>query len=383
VSGFRAGSIGGIEIRIDYTWFVIFALILWSLTRGVFPEMHPSQPALTYLLMGAAGTLLFFGSLLAHELAHSAVALSRGIAVESITLFIFGGMARAKEEFRTPGDEFLVAAAGPVMSLALAGVFHLLAWAAAGASVSPAVTSVAAYLALINFVLAVFNLFPGFPLDGGRLLRAIVWKRTGDLRRATRIASDGGKAFGFLLMALGLLNMFGGSPLGGAWLVFIGWFVRMAAETSYVQHELRTAMEGATARDVMTAEPQTVTPGETLQHFLDDFVLHGRHHSYPIVDGARPLGLITLDRVRAVPKQDWPSRTVQEAMVPLSAEIAVAPDDDMVEALQKLNASRLGRVLVTHDDRLVGLISQSDIARWLERVRVREEIAGNGRHSPR
>jgi Zn-dependent protease/CBS domain-containing protein len=379
VSGFRAGSITGIEIRIDYTWFVIFALILWTLTRGVFPGMYPSQPAHTYLLMGAAGTLLFFASLLAHELAHSMVALSRGIGVESITLFIFGGVAQAKEEFRTPGDEFLVAAAGPVMSLALAGAFQALVWATVQAGVSPAVTSVASYLALINFVLAVFNLFPGFPLDGGRLLRAIVWKRTGDVRRATRIASDGGKAFGFMLMALGLLNLFAGNPLGGAWLVFIGWFVRMAADASYVQQELRSAMEGATARDVMTADPQTVTPGETLQHFLDDYVLHGRHHSYPIVDRARPLGLITLDRVRSVPKQDWPSRTVHDAMVPLSAEIAVAPDDDMTEALQKLNASPLGRVLVTQDGRLVGLISQSDIARWLERVRVREEIAGNGR----
>jgi Zn-dependent protease/CBS domain-containing protein len=378
MNGFRVGSIIGIEIRIDYTWFVIFALILWTLTRGVFPTTYPSQPPLTYLGMGAAATLLFFASLLAHELSHSFVARSRGIPVESITLFIFGGMARTRQEFETPRDEFLVAAAGPIMSLALAALFWLLAWVGMQAGASATVPAVASYLALINFVLAVFNLFPGFPLDGGRLLRAIVWKRTGDLRQATRIASNGGKVFGYMLMLFGLLNLFAGNPLGGVWLVFIGWFVRMTAETSYVQHVLRSSMEGATARDVMTADPQTVAPGETLQHFLDEYVLHGRHHSYPIVDAARPLGLITLDRVRAVPRQEWHTRTVQDAMVPLSAEIAVAPDDDMIEALQKLDASRLGRVLVTHDGRLVGLISQSDIARWLERVRLRAEIIGIG-----
>jgi Zn-dependent protease/CBS domain-containing protein len=378
VSGFRIGSIAGIEIRIDYTWFVIFALILWTLTRSVFPATYPSLPSLTYLVMGAVGTLLFFASLLAHELSHSVVARSRGIAVESITLFIFGGMARTKDEFETPGDEFLIAIAGPVMSMAIAGFFWLLTWAATQTGASVAVSGVASYLALINIVLAVFNLFPGFPLDGGRLLRAIVWKRTGDLRRATRIASNGGKVFGYMLMVLGLLNLFGGNPLGGMWLVFIGWFVRMAAETSYVQHVLRSSLEGATARDAMTPAPQTVTPDETLQDFLDDYVLDGRHHSYPIVQDARPLGLITLDRVRALPKDEWRSRTVRDAMVPLSPDIAVAPGDDLIEVVRKLNASRLGRVLVTHEDRLVGIISQSDIARWLERARLREQVADNG-----
>jgi Zn-dependent protease/CBS domain-containing protein len=374
VRGFRIGSIAGIEIRIDYTWFVIFALILWTLTRSVFPVTYPSLPSLTYLVMGAVGTLLFFASLLTHELSHSVVARSRGIAVESITLFIFGGMARTKDEFETPGDEFLIAVAGPVMSLAIAGFFWLLAWAATQAGASVAVTGVASYLALINFVLAVFNLFPGFPLDGGRLFRALVWKRTGDLRRATRIASNGGKVFGYMLMVLGLLNLFGGSPLGGMWLVFIGWFVRMAAETSYVQHVLRSSLEGATARDAMTPAPLTVTPDETLQDFLDDYVLDSRHHSYPIVERARPIGLITLDRVRAVPKDEWRTRTVRDAMVPLSPDIAVAPGDDLIEAVRKLNASRLGRVLVTHEDQLVGIISHSDIARWLERARLREEV---------
>jgi Zn-dependent protease/CBS domain-containing protein len=372
--GFRTGSLFGIEIRIDYSWFVIFALILWTLTRGVFPTAHPGLPASTYLVMGAVGTLLFFASLLGHELAHSLVARSRDIPVESITLFIFGGMARTKEEFETPGDEFVIAVAGPISSLAIAAAFWLLTWAAAQAGASVAVTGVAAYLALINFVLAVFNLFPGFPLDGGRLFRAAVWKWTGDLRRATRIASNGGKVFGYMLMVLGLLNLFSGNPIGGMWLVFIGWFVRMAAESSYVQHVLRSSMEGVTARDAMTADPRTVGPDETLEHFVEEFVLHGRHHSYPVVERARPLGLITLDRVRAVPKEEWRARTVRDAMVPLSSDITIGPADTLIDAVQRLNASGLSRVLVTQDDRLVGIISQSDIARWLDRSRLRDEV---------
>jgi Zn-dependent protease/CBS domain-containing protein len=375
VGGFRAGSVLGVEIRIDYTWFAIFALILWTLTRSVFPASYPSQPPLMYFAMGAAGTLLFFASLLAHELSHSLVARSRGIPVERITLFIFGGMAQTKEEFEKPGDEFVIAIAGPIMSLALAASFWLVAWAAAGADSLAAVANVTFYLAVVNFALAVFNLFPGLPLDGGRLLRAAVWKRTGDLRRATRVASNGGKVFGYVLMVWGLLNLFGGNPVGGMWLLFIGWFVRMAAESSYAQHAMRSALAGATARDAMTPDPQSVAPDTTLQQFLDDYVLHGRHHSYPIVDRAQTLGLITLDRVRAVPREEWRSRTLRDAMVPLSPDVAVGPGDSLVEALQRLNASRLGRVLVTDGHRLVGIMSNADVARWLERARLRDEVA--------
>lgn len=373
--GIRIGSLFGIEIRIDYSWFVIFALILWTLTRGVFPTAHPGEQPLTYIVMGTAGTLLFFSSLLAHELSHSLVAQSRGFPVHSITLFIFGGMARTSTEFETPGDEFMVAIAGPVSSFMIAALFWVVAWGGAQADFPVAVTGVASYLALINLVLAVFNLFPGFPLDGGRLFRAAVWKATGDLRRATRIAANGGKIFGYMLMALGFLNLFGGNALGGVWLVFIGWFVRMAAESSYAQHVLHGPLQRAHARDVMTPHPQAVAPGRTLQDFLEDYVIHGRHHSYPVAEDDRLMGLITLARVRAAPKDKWPSLTVADAMVPLSPAIIVAPDDTMADTMAKLNGSEIGRVLVTHGDRLLGIISQADVARWLERERLREEVA--------
>jgi Zn-dependent protease/CBS domain-containing protein len=377
VRGFRIGSLFGIEVRIDYSWFIIFVLILWTLTRNVFPSVHPGEAAGTYVLMGLSATLLFFASLLAHELSHSLVARSRGIPVHSITLFIFGGVARTTAEFESPGDEFRIAAAGPISSLLIAAFFWLVSRAGTELDLPVAVTGVASYLALINFVLVVFNMFPGFPLDGGRLFRALVWKRTGDVRRATRIATNGGKVFGYMLMVLGFLNLFSGNPLGGIWLVFIGWFVRMAAESSYVQHVLRRSLEGARAGDVMTPDPQTVEPGATLQHFLEEHVLEGRHHSYPVADGGQAVGLITLDRVRAVPKAEWSARSVRDAMIPMSPEIAVAPDASMADAMHKLSESPVGRVVVIAGDRLVGIISQADVARWLERQRLRDEVASS------
>lgn len=372
--GFRIGSIAGIDVRIDYSWFVIFFLILWTLTRNVFPSAHPDEAAATYILMGAAGTLLFFASLLAHELSHSLVARSLDIPVHSITLFMFGGIARTTSEFESPGDEFRIAAAGPASSLAIAALFWLISWLSAHFGLSVVVTGVASWLALINVVLAVFNLFPGFPLDGGRLFRAVVWKRTGDVRRATRTATTGGKIFGYLLMVLGFMNLFSGSGVGGIWLIFLGWFVRMAAESSYVQHVLHRSMEGVLARDLMTADPQTVEPGATLQEFLEQHVIEGRHHSYPVAEGATAVGLITLDRVRAVPKEERARRTVREAMMPISPTLAVTPVASMGEAMRKLNESPMGRILVMDADRLRGIISQGDVARWLERQRLGEEV---------
>lgn len=372
--GFRIGSIAGIDIRIDYSWFVIFFLILWTLTRNVFPSAHPGEAPATYIVMGAAGTLLFFASLLAHELSHSLMARSLGIPVHSITLFIFGGVARTTSEFESPGDEFRIAAAGPVSTLAIAALFWSISWLSARFGLSIVVTGVASWLALINFVLAVFNLFPGFPLDGGRLFRALVWKRTGDVRRATRIATTGGKVFGYLLMVIGFMNLFSGSGVGGIWLIFLGWFVRMAAESSYVQHVLHRSLEGALARDVMTPDPQTVDPGATLQDFLEDYVIAGPHHSYPITEDGTVVGLITLDRVRAVPKEERARRTVREAMMPVSPALSVSASASMGEAMQRLNESPVGRILVTDADRLLGIISQADVARWLERQRRREDV---------
>jgi len=245
--GFRLGSILGFEIRIDYSWFVIFFLVLWSLTAGFFPQTLPERSTGVYLVMGTAGTLLFFASLLAHELSHSVVARTKGIPVEGITLFIFGGMARTRLESEDPMDEILIAGIGPVASVVIGGLFLGLAQLGGALGWPASVNEVSRYLGFINFLLAAFNLLPGFPLDGGRLFRGLLWKVTGNPEKATRWATNGGIWLGYGLMALGFLQAFAGAALGGLWMVFIGWFLRGAAEASYGQHVLRRILEGVLA----------------------------------------------------------------------------------------------------------------------------------------
>lgn len=372
MSGFRLGSIFGFEIRIDYSWFIIFFLILWTLGMGVFPAMYPGQPIATYLLMGAAGTIFFFLSIIAHELAHSLVARTKGIPVTGITLFVFGGMAHTRMEFEEPGDEFQIAAVGPLSSVLIAGLFYAIAWAGRQLDWSVAIVGVAAYLAVINLALAIFNILPGFPLDGGRLFRALIWWRTGDLRKATRYASNAGKILGYLLMGFGLLNMFAGNLVGGIWMVLIGWFIRTAAETSYAQLLLRRSLEGVRAADTMTPDPYSVPPDISVESFVDEHVFRGRHNAYPVVEDGRPLGIINLERVKQVPRDEWPTRAVSEVMIPATDGAVVPPDENMVTVLEKLGEGGGGRVLVVRDGTLIGIITSRDVARWLERVRMLE-----------
>ncbi|MBI4544817.1 MAG: site-2 protease family protein [Gemmatimonadetes bacterium] len=371
---FRLGSILGFEIRIDFSWFIIFFLILWTFTVGVFPASFPGLSRELYIGMGAAGTLLFFASLLAHELSHSLVARSKGIPVEGITLFIFGGMSRTRLEAESPGDEFLIAVVGPVSSLLIAAAFLALWWAGGHWDWSPALTGVAQYLAFLNFMLAVFNLLPGFPLDGGRLFRAAVWKVTGDVTRATRLASAGGKWLAYLLVGFGIWQVVQRNVVGGLWLIFIGWFLRNAAILSYEQHLVRGVLERVRAREAMTRDPETVPPELTLQQLVDDFFLRRRYQAFPVAQDGRPVGLITLHQVKDVPREEWPLRTVSQTMTPLQAGILVRPEDTMSRVLETMERSGVRRVLVTRDGRLEGIISASDVAAWLKRVRELEEV---------
>jgi Zn-dependent protease/CBS domain-containing protein len=370
--GFRLGSVLGFEIRIDYSWFIIFFLILWTFTFGVFPASVPGLETGVYVAMGVIGTLLFFASLLAHEISHSLVARGRGIPVEGITLFVFGGMAHTRMEAESPGDEFAIAGIGPVSSLGIAILFGLVGWAGAVAGWSPAIVAVAQYLAFINVALAVFNLLPGFPLDGGRLFRAAAWKYTGDLRKATRWSSNGGKVLGYTLMALGLVQVFAGALIGGLWFLFIGWFVRTAAEAGFRQHVLRESLEGVTAAEMMSRNPQTVPAAMTLQDFVEDFILDGRHRGYPVVEDDRLVGLVLLDRVKAVPRAEWPRRTVRDVMRPRDELTVVAPGERMSQVLERLGDADAGRIVVASGDRIAGIITRSDLARWVERAEMLE-----------
>ncbi|MGD8494806.1 MAG: site-2 protease family protein [Gemmatimonadales bacterium] len=364
--GFRLGSVLGFEIRIDYSWFVIFALVLWSFSAGVFPVEYPGLTPVTYFAMGAAGTLLFFVSLLAHELSHSVVARSKGIPVEGITLFIFGGVAWTRLESETPADELLIAGVGPLASLVIAALFGGLAGVGSALGAPAPVTGVAAHLGLLNLALAVFNLLPGFPLDGGRLFRAIAWKLTGDATKATRWAANGGKALGYALMGLGVLQVFAGAGLGGLWILFIGWFLRGAAGASYAQHVLQNVLAGVTAADVMTSDPETVPAHLPLDRLVEEHFLKRRFQSFPVLDGGRLVGLVTLGQVKDVPRAEWPARSVADVMTPTSDRAAVTPGSPITEVLDEMRDTDTGRVLVARDGELVGIISAADITRWIQ-----------------
>lgn len=372
MGGFRLGSIFGLEVRIDFSWFIIFFLILWTFIAGVYPATVPELSTTTHVAMGVVATLLFFASLLAHEISHSLVARAKDVPVEGITLFVFGGMAHTRMEAESPGDEFTIAGVGPLSSLVIAAAFGLLAWGGSALGWPEWVTVVAAHLAYINTALALFNLVPGFPLDGGRLFRAAVWRFTGDLRKATRWATAGGKAVGYILIGVGLLQVFAGGLVGGLWLVFIGWFVRKAAEASFIQHLLTESLEGVRARDVMTEEPETVDSETTVEEFVGRDILQRRPRAYPVMQGGRAVGLVTLDRIKKVPKEERSRTTLAKIMTPLEEEMVVRPDEEMSEVVQRLGQIPEGRVLVTRNGALEGIITRSDLRRWLERAELLE-----------
>ncbi|MEX2529137.1 MAG: site-2 protease family protein [Gemmatimonadota bacterium] len=368
-AGFRVGSIGGVEISLDYSWFIIFFLILGTFAGAVFPAHIPGLDRLAYLTMGLIGAALFFGSLLLHELAHAFMAIRKGIGVEGITLFIFGGMARTEREPDTPGDEFLIAGVGPLASFVLAALFHGAGVLGSAVGAPLAFTVVAEYLGVLNLVLAIFNLFPGFPLDGGRLLRATLWRVTGSLRRATEIASAAGRALGWGIIALGLYQLVArGMLVGGLWFIFIGWFLNHAARSSYQQMLLQEMLAPLMASQAMTPDPESVAPDLLLEELVHGYFLRRPYNSFPVTEDGVPIGLVTLAQVKALPTAEWGRMVVADVMTPLSDTLVVAPDTPMIEVLDGMRRSGTGRVLVASDWRLVGIISGADLTRWLDRV---------------
>lgn len=369
MQGFRLGSIFGFEIRVDLSWFIIFFLILWTFISSVFPGNYPGLSQGTYIIMGVIATLLFFASLLAHELSHSFVARAKGIPVEGITLFAFGGVSRTRMDAENPGDEFQIAGVGPLTSVVIAALFGLLYWIGTSAGWSVAVNGVTGYLASINLILAIFNLLPGFPLDGGRLFRSIVWKITGNLTKATRIASLGGKFLSYLIIALGVVQLFGGLILNGLWLILIGWFLNNAADYSYQQLVLRTSLEGVRVGELMTRSPETVPPNLTLRELVDEYFLQQRYQAYPVTQNGQPLGIITLNRVKEIPREEWEHRTTRDTMIPVEKGVLVRPEENMTQVLQKMEESGARRVLVARNGKLEGIVTANDVASWLRRRR--------------
>jgi Zn-dependent protease/CBS domain-containing protein len=379
----RLGSVLGFEVDIDHSWFIIFFLVFWSLSQAIFPEAAPDLSSGTHVAMGFVGTVLFFASLLAHELSHALVSRSRSIEIEGITLYVFGGMARTSREPDTPRDEMLIAGVGPLSSLAIAGLFWMCSLLSSRVGAGPQIVEVADYLAVINLALAIFNMMPGFPLDGGRVFRAVAWGLTGDRTKATRWATQAGMWFGTLLMVLGAVQALAGAPLGGLWLAFIGWFLRSLARASFQQHVLHDLLEGFSASDLMTPDPQVIPASVPLGGLVDDRFLRLRYGGYPVLDGESLVGLVTLENVKDVPRREWASATVRDAMTPLSECAVVAPGAGVPEVLETMSHHpACGRVLVVAEGRLVGIISASDIARWMQRAQWMEHLGRSHRAAP-
>ena len=366
-TSWRVGRIAGIEVRVDSSWVVIALLITYSMylrSSTLYPELSGGGA----VALGIGATVLFFGSVLIHELAHALVSQARGIRVQDITLFLFGGATRARVESRGPGDEFLIAVVGPLTSGVLAALFGI--GAGLGRDVlSRPLAGTLGYLAWTNLLLAVFNLIPGFPLDGGRLLRSAIWKATGSLGRATRIASLAGQAVGWLLVAAGVAWLLAGDLAGGIWFAFIGWFLVQAARSSYQELQLRDLLRGVEAEDVMAGDLLRIPPDLSLQDAVDDYFMRYDHSAFPVEEQGRTIGLLTLRGVRRVPREQWSSRRVRDFMVPLSDQVVVAPEARMDGVLGKLQDGEAGRVLVVQDGEVVGIITPTDLTRWLRRWR--------------
>jgi Zn-dependent protease/predicted transcriptional regulator len=376
-TSWRVARIFGIEVRVDSSWAVIALLITYSMYLRI-SLLYRDLSGGAAVGLAVLATVLFFGSVLTHELAHALVSQARGIRVQDITLFLFGGATRARVESRGPGDEFLIAVVGPLTSLLLAGLFWLIDVVGRGVLSTP-VAGMFGYLGWVNLLLAAFNLVPGFPLDGGRLLRSAIWKATGSFGQATRIASLAGQGVGWLLVAAGVAFLLGGNLAGGIWFAFIGWFLVQAARSSYEDLQLREMLRGVEAEDVMAGNLLRIPPELSLQDAVDDYFMRYDHGAFPVDEQGQTIGLLTLRGVRRVPREQWPIRRVRDLMVPLGDQVVVAPDARMDGVLGKLQDGEAGRVLVVQRGEVVGIITPSDLSRWLRRWRTLDSKALDSR----
>jgi Zn-dependent protease/predicted transcriptional regulator len=369
-NSWRLGRILGVEVRIDTSWAVIALLVSYSLYVR-YATVYPNLRTSAAITLGIATAILFFGSVLTHELSHSLMAKARNIPVKGITLFMFGGATLAKVESRGPWDEFIISVVGPLTSFALAAVFGVIGMFGQDTLPEP-IAGMFGYLSLVNLSLGVFNLLPGFPLDGGRVLRSAVWKATNSLSQATRVAAIGGQIVGYGMVALGLFLLFGGNFAAGVWLGAIGWFLAQAAQNSYQELQIRRFLQGAEADDVMVRDLLPIPANISLQQAVDDYFMRHDHGAFPVQDGERTVGLLTLRTVKRVPREEWPIRRVAESMDPLREQLTVAPETPMDQVLSKLQQEEAQRVLVVEDGEVVGIITPVDVARWLQRRRAIE-----------
>jgi Zn-dependent protease/CBS domain-containing protein len=355
----------GFAVRLDASWIIIAILVTWSLAGAIFPHTYPYLRRADYWWMGIAGALGLFASIVVHELCHSLVANYYQLPMRGITLFVFGGVAEMGGEPQSPKIEFLMAVAGPIASIILGFVFRGIQVAAAGTWPVP-VVGVLAYLAWINWILAIFNLIPAFPLDGGRVLRAAVWHYTNNLTRATEIASKIGSGFGILLMAFGFYQLFVGDLVAAIWYFLIGLFLRNASRVSFEQVLLRDALQGEPVRRFMRPHPITVDADMSIRQLVEDYLYRYDFQVYPVVEQSDHLvGCVSTQDVRKVPKEEWDQHRVFEVSRPCSDNNTISPDADALKALSKIQAAGGDSLLVTDRDHLLAVISPRDVMNFL------------------
>ncbi len=384
-SGFGIGRWFGIKVRIDWSWLLIFLLVVWNL-GAIFTQFHPTWGLTLIWGLAVLASLLFFLSVLAHELAHSLVAKAQGLPVNSITLFLFGGVSNIEREPTSPKSEFIMAIVGPLTSLVIGAVLLLISGFVSRGSIafatntgsllgrlSPLVTLLL-WLGAVNILVGIFNLIPGFPLDGGRVLRSILWGITNNIRRATRYAAWVGQAIAWLFIAGGIAMIFGfslpffGSGLfSGLWLAFIGWFLNSAASQSYRQVVVQDILENVPVGRIMRPDPPTVPPTISIDELVNDRVMRSDDHAFPVVDNGSLIGIVTLDDIRKVPREQWNSLLVRDAMTPISKLLTVNPNSDAAEALRVLSTNDIRQLPVLDGNRqLVGLLRRRDMMRFLQ-----------------
>jgi len=366
--GLSLGRVWKVPIQLHFSWFFIAGLITWSLATGYFPGAYPGLGMPAYWLLGAVTALLFAASVLLHELGHVALALRNGIPVRGVTLFIFGGVAQIQSEPKSAGAEFRIAIAGPLVSLALAGIFWLL-WQFDRAV--PLLAAPSEYLMRINLILGLFNLIPGFPLDGGRVLRAIIWKFTGSMPKATRAASITGQLVAFGFIAVGVLTALTGNLFNGLWMAFIGWFLQNAASSAYHQVTFEQSLSGVTVDQVMKRDFGQVTPLTPLTEIVDFRILNTAQRNFLVIEDGQVRGLITIQNIATVPQRLWPFTTARQVMTPIERIDGLAPYMELISALRKMETENKQALPVMQDHQLVGILSREDVTYYL---RMRQEL---------
>jgi Zn-dependent protease len=360
----RIGKIAGIDIFVHVSWLIILVLLTWSLATGWFAALYPGWSPFTYWVISLLAALLLFTSVLLHELAHSLVARRHGLPVNNITLFIFGGVSNLEHEPTSAGVEFQMSLVGPLTSLLIGGLSFVLL-VLIGRDTSP-LAAILGYLATANILLGLFNLLPGFPLDGGRVLRSIIWKISGSLSTATRVAAWVGQTIAYLLILGGIWLLFGGNLLSGIWIGFVGWFLLTGAQSAHVQFMFETMFKGVTVGEMMNSNPVTVPANISLQKLVDDFLLpHGWRSAF-VMQIDQLVGLITLSDIRHTPREQWGQTLVGHVMTPLEQLHVVSPQQNLKEVMPLMVAHNVNQLAVIEEGRLVGVLSREDIMRSLQ-----------------